>query len=937
MERDDEDFDDESCGRPSMQLPDNPDQLVIRDLDSGNLYKVGENEPEFDYNTWPLGDFQNPDGEMDSKMISGKDDTTKPTNSKEKVLVTSSPGYFTRIYRWLFSNKNKNGDNRVTLSDKGRPRNDEKKERTQYSKLNNFKFRRKLGEGAFGRVLLAESIADGKLYAMKIMEKKGMRSSDRKQAQAERNILLAMSRAENMHPFTTGLKFAFQSEKRLYLGMDYLPGGTLKNLLQKFGYLPENWVRFFAAELVLAISHIHSLNVLYRDIKPHNVMIDGRGHLVLIDYGLSKAKVTDPTTGAMSLVGTPDYSAPEVLRTGAVRLANRKGRKSNDTKAIGYGQAADWWSLGIMIYEMLQGKPPFRGRDLRQTYKNVLFAKLSFPEFPVSNVSRSLGELQPDDVDPLMQRPGRKSVVDKIDENKKEEKISEDNSKVEDDNTSSNNGISTGSSGKKEHKGEKNEKSEKDEASDLEFSVDASSHFSSNSQMTLLGFLSREPSSRLGYAQPRNSISSTQTDNGSIKGRDSNSITPPSSNSRSSKIERNLAAIPADIKNCSFLACYTDYDWTALYSRHVNGPWIPEPDPLIVRKESRAKQIGGKKPQSNANPSPGTTGDRSTSTAGVSTDPRDPEGMALVKEACKHAEEYGEYERKQMKSMHDEIQALSSHLDIDADITNGTIDNDATSTSISTGTTTSSTSKNKGEEIKTPMKANTAVSNGVNMKINGGDAMTPTRTVTRIGDNIISPGEKFTGFEFVSSPPLNHHDSATHTPDAASKTPGDGNINNTKTPNTTINQGKPATLGQDTATTSATGQGIATNDINLEESGPDKSYFNFESDLLSARMNSVGATTKENKLMDWSFVADKNILGLEQSNMNATVTAAVVNQGQSGPAIATTDSDTNANSDVPVAVGSIDAAPTVTDGKNKNNINNHKKNKNKNKKKKGRT
>lgn len=154
-------------------------------------------------------------------------------------------------------------------------------------------------------------------------------------------------------------------------------------------------MRFYAAELVLAISHLHSLNVLYRDIKPHNVMIDARGHLILIDFGLSKQEIFHPR-GALSLVGTPDYSAPEVLKTGVQQIEahNRErnnaaggggggggGGKKSPQKGgggtvnprlppkMGYGKAADWWSLGIMIYEMLSGTPTFRGADLRQTYQ----------------------------------------------------------------------------------------------------------------------------------------------------------------------------------------------------------------------------------------------------------------------------------------------------------------------------------------------------------------------------------------------------------------------------------------------------------------------------------------------------------------------------------------------------------------------------------------
>jgi len=137
--------------------------------------------------------------------------------------------------------------------------------------------------------------------------------------------------------------------------MPYIPGGNLKSHLRRLKRFHESWARFYVAEIVTALSHLHALNVVYRDIKPHNVVVGEDGHLVLVDFGLAKRHVKSPR-GANSLVGTPDYSAPEVLRTGVSKNSSGKG----------YGKAADWWGVGVMTFEMIVGKPPFRGKNLRQ-------------------------------------------------------------------------------------------------------------------------------------------------------------------------------------------------------------------------------------------------------------------------------------------------------------------------------------------------------------------------------------------------------------------------------------------------------------------------------------------------------------------------------------------------------------------------------------------
>lgn len=402
-------------------------ELTIKNLDTGEEFIIGEKDPDFEYDNWEITVE-----EENKNVVVTEDEAKNSDNEVNNVSATASQKKYKTYTALLlsivhyFTNYNKRRRERLSrlressiLKCNNHDSNDDtSRVKTPFTKLSSFKFRRELGKGAFGRVLLAEAKLDGKLYALKIISKKNMRSSDKRQAKAERDILHAMG--SNPHPFITSLKFAFQSENNLYLGMDFIPGGNLRELIRANSFLPEAWVKFYSAELVIAIAHLHSINVLYRDIKPHNVMIDSRGHITLIDFGLSKQDQTNDK--AMTLVGTPDYSAPEVLKTGVHQIEKQKQReleknssskklfKNNNTAAtvtaiedppnIGYGKAADWWSLGVMIFEMLCGVPAFRGNDLRQTYQKVLFAEVDFTPYPdrFSTASKELltGLLQKD-------------------------------------------------------------------------------------------------------------------------------------------------------------------------------------------------------------------------------------------------------------------------------------------------------------------------------------------------------------------------------------------------------------------------------------------------------------------------------------------------------------------------------------------------------------
>lgn len=219
--------------------------LTIKNLDTGEQYIIGENDPDFDFDTFELRK-----GVEATPIIATAQQQQEMADAAEGITTAATEDEYQRpppkaerksfwlnflnvIYGTKSSKKKE--------EQQAKPSNEYSvvaKPKTPFTKLSNFKFRKELGRGAFGRVLLAESKADGKLFALKIITKKNMRSSDKRQAKAERDILHAMT-LKAPHPFTSGLKFAFQSENNLYLGMDYIPGGNLRELIKKFKFLPE--------------------------------------------------------------------------------------------------------------------------------------------------------------------------------------------------------------------------------------------------------------------------------------------------------------------------------------------------------------------------------------------------------------------------------------------------------------------------------------------------------------------------------------------------------------------------------------------------------------------------------------------------------------------------------------------------------------------------
>ncbi|KZT28827.1 Pkinase-domain-containing protein [Neolentinus lepideus HHB14362 ss-1] len=223
-----------------------------------------------------------------------------------------------------------------------------------------------IAQGSGGRVIQMQKRDTQRIYALKSIRKAYI--VDPKEIAhtlAERSVL-----ARVRCPFIVPLKFSFQSEQRLYLVMAFVNGGELFRHLQQEGPFSGERSRFYAAELLLALEHLHELDVVYHDLKPENILLDYTGHIALCDFGLCKLNMKD--SGATNtFCGMPEYLAPEVLN------------------GQGYNKTVDWWTLGVLLYEMLVGLPPFYDESTDITYQKILESPLTFPDH-ISPLSKSI-------------------------------------------------------------------------------------------------------------------------------------------------------------------------------------------------------------------------------------------------------------------------------------------------------------------------------------------------------------------------------------------------------------------------------------------------------------------------------------------------------------------------------------------------------------------
>uniref|UniRef100_A0A915ELF8 Protein kinase C n=1 Tax=Ditylenchus dipsaci TaxID=166011 RepID=A0A915ELF8_9BILA len=223
--------------------------------------------------------------------------------------------------------------------------------------ISDFSFIKVLGKGSFGKVMLAEKKGSDEVFAVKVLKKDViLQDDDVECTMCEKRILALAAK----HPFLTALYCSFQTPDRLFFVMEYVNGGDLMFQIQRARKFEEPRARFYAAEVTCALQFLHRFNVIYRDLKLDNILLDAEGHCRLADFGMCKEGITRENLTS-TFCGTPDYIAPEILQE------------------MEYGVSVDWWALGVLMYEMMAGQPPFEADNEDDLFEAILHDDVLYP------------------------------------------------------------------------------------------------------------------------------------------------------------------------------------------------------------------------------------------------------------------------------------------------------------------------------------------------------------------------------------------------------------------------------------------------------------------------------------------------------------------------------------------------------------------------------